>query len=283
LHGNCNVKFNMVLQEIFNQITIEESTVSPEPDLFNMIREFLHHLFQKCNRMIGGVVFTASQNPAKIVPCFTNKTQQRMIALSSLLFRVVSSPAPLLISINRRNMRVQIKSDDFETFQSFPKPHHQIRIDRPNLPGYRYFQTTQKATDRRLDGEVKKTNQFLKNSIRFKGFHMRGSRISQKNAIKTTDQYLGNAVFALPSILDDDSSAKGIFYVVFLKKSPYQPTATKPGQIFAGEFFLNLANFILEIGLFLRYSPFHHLSASFIVLGFRSQPHYYYKWRHFTS
>ena len=87
------------------------TTVCPKANPFDVGRKLLDKPLNKINRLVAAVMPTTAKHPPNVIPGPSHKTQQRMIALSSLLLGIISHSSPLLIAINRNHMRVQVKGN----------------------------------------------------------------------------------------------------------------------------------------------------------------------------
>ena len=106
--------------------------------------------------------------------------------------------------------------------------------------------------------------------------------VAQEYAVKTAYKYSAGRIFSGLSPFDFHPALKQLLDLMPLEKSPDQSTASKPGQILAGKFFLHTISLRVVIGSFLMYTLFHLLSASFVVLVVFCIPLFYYIWRHFS-
>jgi hypothetical protein len=271
----------MLFDEISDYITTEKSAVGSKPYILYMMGQSLDQGLEKTNSMIRRMVFAASKKPSQIISGLSQKAQKRMIALSPLLFRVISESRSLLIPINRGDVRIKIKGNAFKCLKVPSELHEKIKIEVGNLPSNNNPQGTKKTAYRRLNRKRNQAGYALKDSVCVKNLHLSRSWITQKHCVQTADQHVSNAIFALSSALYLDSVLNLFLDTVTLKKSPNKTASTKSGEIFATEIFFDNVIKLVAFVVFLRYILFHLLSASSIVLGISLLTHYNNSWRHF--
>lgn len=281
LDRDNDVKFNGLFNQKLDHLPTKKTTIRPKLYLLYMRRQCLDHAFEKLNGMIRTVVFAASKKASNIVPGLTDKAQQRMIALSAFLLRIVSKCSPLLISVYRGHVRIQIQRNAFPRLKAAPKVHQQIKIKLADLSCCRNLQRSQKSADRGLHWKSKKTSEFLKNRVNWKKSHLRGPTATQKDSIQTTCNHQTRTILTLPSTFYFHPAVKSFSYLVSMKKSPDQTTATISGQILATEFYFDTVMKSIAFVEILMYIPFHLLSASFVVGMVFAIPFPYYNRRHF--
>ena len=281
LHRNNHVKLNMLLHEISDHLTTEKSAVGSKPYLLYMTGQSLDQSLEKLNSMIRAMMLAASKVTSQIISALSQKAQKRMIALSPLLFRVISESGALLIPINSGNVRIKIKGDAYKCLKAPSELHEKVKVEVGNLPGNNNLQRTKKTADSRLDRKRNQTGKDPKDFVRAKNFHLPRSWVTQKHCVQTAGQHVSNAIFALSSALYLDSVFNLFLDSVTLKKSPYKTASTKSGEIFTTEFFFDNVIKLIAFVVLLRYILFHLLSASSIVLGISLPTHYSNRWRHF--
>jgi hypothetical protein len=281
LDRNNDVKLNGFVDQKLDHLPAEEASIRSELYILYMTGQFLDHGLEKPNSMIRRMVLAASKKTSQIISGLSHKAQKGMVALSPLLFGVISKSGSLRIPINRGDVRIKIKGNAFKCLKTPSELHEKIKVKTGDLPGYTDPQRTKKTADSRLNRKRNQAGNALKYSIRAKNLHLPRSWITQKHCVQTTDQHVSNAIFALSSALYLDSVFNLFLDSVTLKKSPYKTASTKSGEILAAEFFFDNAFRLLAFDVFLRYILFHFLSASSIVLGISLATLYYNRWRHF--
>jgi hypothetical protein len=229
-----------------------------------------------------GMVFAISKQPPYVVPGFTDKTHQGMVALSAFLLGIIPKPRPLLIPINGGYVRIQIQGDALIGLEMTAEFHKETKVKRTNVFGYGDSQRGQETADCGLRREIKQACNFLHGLIRFENLHLRRPRVTQKNAIKTICEHGTHTILALSSAFDCHFPLKALLYLVALKKPPYQTTAAKAIEMLAAEFFFYSMNMMIAFIVFFRYTLFHLLSASSMVFGISWTPPYYNSSRHFS-
>jgi hypothetical protein len=105
-----------------------------------------------------------------------------MVALPSLLFRIIAKSSPLLIPIDRSNGRIQIQCDALQFLKTASELHEKIKVEAANLPGNRYLQEPEKTADGRLNRKRNKACNSLKDSVSHKNIHLPRPAITQKTS-----------------------------------------------------------------------------------------------------
>jgi hypothetical protein len=282
LDRDNDVKFNGFVDQKPDHLPAEEAPICPKPYILHMRGKCLDDPFEKLNGMIRCMMLSASEKTSQIISGLTYKAQKRMIALSSLLLGVVPKPGPLLIPVNRGDVRIQIQGNAFKCLKATSELHEKIKVKASNLSGNTNLQGIEKTADGRLNRKRHKPRNPLKYSVSGENLHLSRSRITQKHSIQTTHQHITNAVLTLSSTYYPYPTFNLLLYPVALKESPYKTASTKSGEILATELFFDPFNLLIAFAGFLSYILFHFLSASSIVLGICWITLYYYRWRHFS-
>jgi len=281
LHGDYYGKLNTFLDQILDKVSTEKPAVGPKSNSFDVGRKLLDKALNKINRLVATVVFAAPQHTSNVISGFTHKTQQGMVTLSSLLLGIVTQCSPLLIAIDRNHMRVQVKGDLPQTPVLLPQLHDKIKVQSADLVGHRYPHTGQKSAHSGLNRETTQSHYLLKYLVCAKYLHLVGPAITEQHPVQTPDNQGTCTVFAFSATFYLHLLIYHLLNLMPLKESSDQPNTTKTSQVATSELFLYPDNLSFAFRGLLRYTLFHLLSASFVVLVVSSMPFYYYIWRHF--
>ena len=298
LHGHHNGKFNALLDQVLDQLGIEKSTVCSQPDLLDMGGKFFDQTFDKLNTLIAAMALATTKDSSNVIPGLSYKTQQGVVTLSSLLpcppwavrrVGIVSHGGSLLIAIDRNHMRVQIKGDLPITpvcppgrLVLLPQLHDKIKVQGADLFRYRNLHRAEKSANCRLNRKTTESHYLLKYLVSAQYLHMIGPAIPQEHPVQTSHKQSAETVLACPAAFYLDLLIQHLFNPVALEKSLNQPSATKTRQVAPRELLSYRDGFLaFTFCILLRYSLFHLLSASFVVLLVFRMPFYYYIWRHF--
>ena len=123
--------------------------------------------------MVVCAVSRAEETP-NAVPGLSHEAEKRMIALSSPLLRVVSTPCPVLAAEHRNDVRVYIQGDFAHAPESLADVAHEYLIDPCQVLRLVDSDFPQKTAHSALGGQAPEMDDLLKYLVRNQFYHMAG-------------------------------------------------------------------------------------------------------------
>jgi len=190
----------------------------------------------------------------------------------SALLGIIFQASPLLISINRDHMGVQVKTDLPQTLVPLPQLHDKIKIQRAesaSIPNpYRF----EKPTDGRLNRKTTQSHYLLEHLINTQNPHLIRPAVAKKHSVKTANKHSAYIVLALSTAFYLDILIKHLLNRMTLEKTSDHPTASKAGQV-AVPYLANLSIAFYRLSV----SLFECLLCIMLNLYIL---YYYFIWRH---